>query len=51
MPAGTFKVFRIDLSVDDITYNLGVPLGSFNLNLDMILDLTGHTYVEYGTMR
>ncbi len=54
VPAGTYKVFRIDMTADNIELNLnasaGIGLG-VNLSSKMNMEMTSQIYMEYGTMR
>jgi hypothetical protein len=55
VPAGTFKVFRIDITSNNLKMNYNLPLGSLSsftpANITMRLDMNSQMYIEYGTMR
>jgi hypothetical protein len=55
VPAGTFKVFRIDINSNNLKMNYNLPLGSSSnftpANITMSLDMNSQMYIEYGTMR
>ena len=57
VPAGTYKVFRIDIASNNlkITLNPSVAASSItipkSLSMSMNLDLNFQVYLEYGTMR
>jgi hypothetical protein len=52
VPAGTYNVFQIDMATDNVTYHMETPsIGNYSLIIDLGLDMTGQTYIEYGTMR
>ena len=55
VPAGTFKVFRIDITSNNLKMNYNSPMGSLSnftpANITMTLDMNSQMYIEYGTMR
>lgn len=55
VPAGTYKVFRIDITSNNLKMNYHSPLSSLSnftpANITMGLDMTYQMYIEYGTMR
>ena len=55
VPAGTFKVFRIDITSNNLKMNYNFPMGSLSnitpANITMSLDMNSQMYIEYGTMR
>jgi hypothetical protein len=53
VPAGTYKVFRIDITSNDlsISYNPSMTTGGMNLSTKMDMDLNHQMYMEYGTLR
>ncbi len=55
VPAGTYKVFRIDITSNNLQVTFNVPQSSSNLmpssNLSMNLDIHFQMYLEYGTLR
>ncbi len=55
VPAGTFKVFRIDITSNNLKMNYNSPLGSLSYftpaNMTISLDMNSQMYIEYGTMR
>jgi hypothetical protein len=53
VPAGTYKVFRIDITSNDLSmsYNPSTTLSGMNLSTKMKMDLNYQIYMEYGTLR
>jgi hypothetical protein len=55
VPAGTYKVFRIDLSCNNVKMNYQSPLSNFTniiqFDITMNADINYQIYIEYGTMR
>jgi len=55
VPAGTFKVFRIDITSNNLKMNYNSPMGSLSnftpANITISLDMNSQMYIEYGTMR
>jgi hypothetical protein len=55
VPAGTFKVFRIDITSNNLKMNYNSPMGSLSnftpANITVNLDMSSQMYIEYGTMR
>jgi hypothetical protein len=55
VPAGTYKVFRIDITSNDLKMNYQLPLngvGSFiPSNISIGMNMNYQIYIEYGTMR
>ena len=55
VPAGTYKVFRIDLSCNNLKMNYQSPLSNFTnivqFDINMNADINYQIYIEYGTMR
>ena len=54
VPAGTFKVFRVDITSDDLTMTMNSPYSSSQTtlgSLSMTANLNFQLYYEYGTMR
>lgn len=55
VPAGTYKVFRIDLSCNNLKMNYQSPLSNFTniipIDINMNADINYQIYIEYGTMR
>ena len=53
VPAGTYKVFRIDYDTSDLTAHANLQSSLININFpDPIpVNITGQTYLEYGTCR
>ena len=55
VPAGTYKVFRIDLSCNNLKMNYQSPLSNFTnivqFEINMNADINYQIYIEYGTMR
>lgn len=52
VPAGTFKVFRVDISSNDLTMTMNSPaLQSSGYNMGITANLNFQLYYEYGTMR
>lgn len=55
VPAGTFRVFRIDLASDNIQMDFASQLGDLGSfapsNITMNTNIDNQVYIEYGTMR
>ncbi len=53
VPAGTFRVFRIDVGTGDqgLTYHIPVGSSSLNFSSSMQMNMNYQIYLEYGTMR
>ena len=54
VPAGTFKVFRVDITSNDLTMTMNSPYSSSQTtlgSLGMTANLNFQLYYEYGTMR
>jgi hypothetical protein len=55
VPAGTFKVFRIDITSNNLRMNYNSPMSSLSnftpANITISLDMNSQMYIEYGTMR
>ncbi len=52
VPAGTFKVFRVDISSNDLTMTMNSPsLQSIGSSIGITANLNFQLYYEYGTMR
>ena len=53
VPAGTYKVFRIDITSNDVSmsYNPSTTLSGLNLPTKIKMDLNYQIYMEYGTLR
>ncbi len=55
VPAGTYKVFRIDITSNDLKLNYQSPLSGLSnfsaANITISMDLNYQIYMEYGTMR
>ena len=55
VPAGTYKVFRIDISSNDLKMNYQSPLSGLSnftpANITIGIDMNYQIYIEYGTMR
>lgn len=55
VPAGTYKVFRIDITSNDLKMNYQSPLTSLSnftpANISIGMDMNYQIYIEYGTMR
>jgi hypothetical protein len=53
VPAGTYKVFRIDITSHDLSmsYNPSIAAGGMDLSTKMYMDLNYQMYMEYGTLR
>ena len=52
VPAGTYRVFRIDFSSNNIRINITIPT-PYNTSIQNTVEmsLSGQTYLEYGTCR
>jgi hypothetical protein len=50
VPAGKYKVFRVDTSTENVAYHAETSILGSSLSMDMALNMTGQTYTEYGTM-
>ena len=52
VPAGTYKVFRVDLTSNNLSMDYGSSMSAIGLNsASMNLDLNYQMYMEYGTLR
>ena len=55
VPAGTYKVFRIDISSNDLKMTYQSPLSGLSnftpANITIGMDMNYQIYIEYGTMR
>jgi len=52
VPAGTYKVFRVDITSNDLSMNYGSSMSAIGLNsASMNLDMNYQMYMEYGTLR
>ena len=55
VPAGTYRVFRIDIASNNLQMTLNAPSGTSNTllqgSLSMDLGINSQMYIEYGTMR
>lgn len=56
VPAGTYRVFKIDITSNNLKMTLNTPtdnstLAAIPTNLSMNLDLNYQIYLEYGTLR
>ena len=53
VPAGTYKVFRIDITSNDLSmsYNPSMTIAGMDLSTKMDMDLNYQMYMEYGTLR
>ena len=53
VPAGTYKVFRIDITSNDLSlsYNPSTAVAGMNLSTKTDMDLNYQMYMEYGTLR
>ncbi len=55
VPAGTYKVFRIDITSNDLRMNYHSPLSGMSnftpANITISMDMNYQIYMEYGTMR
>ena len=55
VPAGTYKVFRIDITSNDLRMNYQSPLSGLSnftpANITISMDMNYQIYIEYGTMR
>jgi hypothetical protein len=52
VPAGTYKVFRIDLTSNNVSMNYGSSMAAAGLSsASMNLDINHQMYMEYGTLR
>lgn len=54
VPAGTYRVFRIDLTSNNLKMNYRPPINQPNItpvNISMGMDMNYQIYIEYGTMR
>lgn len=53
VPAGTYKVFRIDITSNDLSmsYNPSMAIARMNGSTKMDMDLNCQIYMEYGTIR
>ncbi len=53
VPAGTYRVFRIDVGTGDQGVSYHIPVGSSSLNFSssVQMDMNYQVYLEYGTMR
>jgi hypothetical protein len=52
VPAGTYKVFRVDITSNDLSMNYGSSMAAAGLSsVSMNLDMNYQMYMEYGTLR
>jgi hypothetical protein len=55
VPAGTYKVFRVDITSNDLKMNYQSPLSGLSnftpANITISMDMNYQIYIEYGTMR
>jgi hypothetical protein len=53
VPAGTYRVFRIDITSHDLSmsYNPSMTTAGMNLSSKMDMDVNFQMYMEYGTLR
>ena len=52
VPAGTYKVFRVDITSNDLTMSMNsLSSSTLGSNLSMTANLNYQLYFEYGTMR
>jgi hypothetical protein len=55
VPAGTYKVFRIDITSNNLQMNYHLPLSGLSnftpSNITMNMDMNYQVYIEYDTMR
>lgn len=51
VPAGTYKVYKVSISSDNLTTQNLVPEGLSNQNIEVRMSVNGQTYVEYNTGR
>jgi hypothetical protein len=54
VPAGTYKVFRIDMTITGIDFDFGALASSYSTDIpsmSMTSNMYSQTYLEYGTMR
>lgn len=51
VPAGTYKVYKVSISSDNLTTQNLVPEGFSNQNIQVSMSVNGQTYVEYNTGR
>ena len=53
VPAGTYKVFRIDIESNNLSLNYSPSVSDSNLELktNMNIDMNYEIYMEYGTLR
>lgn len=50
VPAGTYTVFRIDASGNDIVMNINIPSAN-NMNVSRTVNINQQMYIEYGTCK
>ncbi|MFA5571794.1 MAG: hypothetical protein GX799_07050 [Crenarchaeota archaeon] len=54
-PAGTYKVFKIDITSNNIKMNYNIPAANPNINIPTEIkidyDMNYQIYLEYGTLR
>jgi hypothetical protein len=51
VPAGTYTVFRIDTSSNNVVMTLKTPTSSTNMSVSTTISMNGQMYIEYGTGR
>jgi len=53
VPAGTYEVFKIDFSSNNLSMNLNVPPNATGTNIftTMNMSISGQKYLEYQTCR
>lgn len=51
VPAGTYRVFRIDISCNNLQMNFHPQVGNFDFTPIDITNFNYQIYIEYGTMR
>jgi hypothetical protein len=55
VPAGTYKVFRIDMTSNNLNMSFHPSIGNSSINvpttINMNIDMNYQVYMEYGTMR
>ena len=50
VPAGTYTVFKIDASGNDIVMNINIPSAN-NMNVSRTVNINQQMYIEYGTCK
>jgi hypothetical protein len=52
VPAGTYRVFRVDMTSQDLAMHLKSPQSISTFNTDTVaMNINGQMYMEYGTLR